>query len=44
MYADKLHWIKIITTLQRYVQKIEFRSFEVYCITLSAHLFKKINK
>ena len=27
-YADKLHWIKIFTTLQRYVLEHEFRSFE----------------
>ena len=29
-YADKLHWIKIFTTVQRYVQENEFGSFEVY--------------
>ena len=39
-YADKIHWIKIFTTLQRYVQENEFRYFEMYCITLSAHLVK----
>ena len=42
-YADKLHWIKIFATLQRYVQENDFRSFEMYCITLSAHFVKKKN-
>jgi len=40
-YVDKLHSIKIYATLHRYVQENEFRSFEVYCITLSAHFVKK---
>jgi len=40
----KLHWIKIFTTLQSYVQENEFRSFEVYCIILSTHFVKKKEK
>ena len=44
-YVDKLHWNKSFTTLERYVQEIEFRFFEVHCITLSAHFVKtKRNK
>ena len=42
-YANKLHWIRMFTTLQRYVQENAFRSFEEYCITLGAHFVKKKN-
>ena len=35
---DQPYWIKIFTTLQRYVQENVLRSFEVDCLTLSAHL------
>ena len=39
--ADKLHWIKIFTTVQRYVQENEFGSFEVYYITVERSLCQK---
>ena len=38
-YADKLHWIRMFTTLQRYVQ--ENASFEEYCITFVKKKRKK---
>ena len=38
-HADKVYWIKILTTLQRFVQVNVFHdSLEVDCLTLSAHL------
>ena len=34
---DKHHWIELYENLKSYVQENEFRSFEVYCMTLNVH-------
>ena len=45
--ANLITRMKIFTTLRsykEYVQENEFRSFEVYCVTLSAHFVQKEKK